>query len=139
MSLISKIDSDLVSAMKSKDVETLKVLRVLKGEIQRNEQGKDGKIVLTDSQVTTIVKKMVDNLKETGGLDGEISILSEYLPKQLTNDELVDIVIGLIEVNNYNSIKDMGKIMKYFKDNYEHRYDGSKLSSIIKLELNKTQ
>lgn len=139
MSLISKIDSDLVSAMKSKDVETLKVLRVLKGEIQRNEQGKDGKIVLTDSQVTTIIKKMVDNLKETGGLDSEITILSEYLPKQLTNDELVDIVIGLIEVNKYDSIKDMGKIMKYFKDNYEHRYDGSVLSSIIKLELNKTQ
>lgn len=139
MSLISKIDSDLVSAMKRKDVETLKVLRVLKGEIQRNEQGKDGKIVLTDTQVTTIIKKMVDNLKETGGLGSEITILSEYLPKQLTNDELVDIVIGLIEVNKYNSIKDMGKIMKYFKDNYEHRYDGSMLSSIIKLELNKRQ
>lgn len=139
MGLIDLINSDIVSAMKNKNKDTLNILRVLKGEIQRAEQTPKGKVDLSDSDVIVIIKKMVDNIKETNGSNSDVLILSKYLPTQLSESDITNKVIGLIELNYYSSIRDMGKIMGYFKQHHSGQYDGNYLSEVVKLQLSKIE
>lgn len=128
MSLINLISEDLKSAMKEKNATKLGILRVLKAEIQRSEQGANGKIELADGDVVKIVKKLVEGIKETTNNQDELSVLEGYLPKQLSEAEMREIVSLL-------SIKDMGAVMKHFKANYDGQYDGKTLSVIVKESL----
>lgn len=138
MELQKQINSDLVSAMKNKETTTLNVLRVLKGEIQRAEQSPSGKIELSDGDVIKLIKKSIDSINETGGNQAEVAVLEKYMPKQMTEIEINLVVIPLILNNNYNSPKDMGKIMGYFNQNYAGQYDGKLLSEVVKNLLTNT-
>ena len=130
--LQERINSDLVNAMKSKDITTLNVLRVLKGEIQRAEQSSSGKIELSDADIIKLVKKSIDGINETGGNQVEIDVLEKYMPSQLSENDMEVITIKLILNNNYNSPKDIGKIMNYFNENYGGQYDGKVLCKMVK-------
>lgn len=125
MSLINSISDDLKSAMKEKNTLKLGILRVLKAEIQRLEQGPNGKVELNDGDVIKIVKKLVEGIKETSQNQDEISILETYLPKQFSEIEIRQIISSL-------SVKDMSAIMKHFKTNFDGQYDGKILSTIVK-------
>ena len=125
MNLINSISEDLKTAMKEKNTVKLGILRVLKAEIQRSEQGANGKVELTDGDVIKLVKKLVEGIKETTNNQDELSILETYLPKQLSEAEMREIISLL-------SVKDMGAIMKHFKANYDGQYDGKTLSTIAK-------
>jgi len=128
MNLINSISEDLKTAMKEKNTVKLGILRVLKAEIQRSEQGANGKVQLSDADVIKLVKKLIESIKETTNNQDEITVLDVYLPKQLSEVEMREIVSLL-------SIKDMGAIMKHFKANYDGQYDGKILSSIVKESL----
>jgi len=128
MNLINSISEDLKTAMKEKNTVKLGILRVLKAEIQRSEQGANGKVQLSDADVIKLVKKLIESIKETTNNQDEITVLDVYLPKQLSEVEMREIMSLL-------SIKDMGAIMKHFKANYDGQYDGKILSSIVKESL----
>lgn len=128
MGLINLISEDLKTAMKEKNAIKLSLLRVLKAEIQRSEQTTNGKVELSDGDVVKIVKKLADGIKETTKNQDELNILEGYLPKQLSEDNMREIVSLL-------SVKDMGAIMKHFKLNYDGQYDGKILSNIVKESL----
>lgn len=66
----------------------------------------------------------------------EITILEEFLPTQLTNDEIDNIIKQEIENNSYSSMKDMGKLMSHFKNTYSGRCDMGYVSKRIKEMLN---
>ena len=132
MGLQKQISADLVIAMKNKDVVTLNVLRVLKGEIQRAEQSSNGKVELLDSDIIKLVKKSIDGINETGGNQLEIDVLDKYMPSQMSEDEIKTQLMLLIDSNGYDSQKDMGKIMSFFSENYGGRYDGKLLSQMVK-------
>lgn len=138
MELQKEINSDLITAMKAKDTTTLNVLRVLKGEIQRAEQSSNGKIELSDADIVKLVKKSIDGINETGGDQSEIVVLERYMPKQMSESEIVTLVTSLITTNGYNSPKDMGKIMGYFNQNHGGQYDGKLLSEVVKNSLTNT-
>jgi uncharacterized protein YqeY len=138
MELQKQISADLVAAMKAKDTTTLNVLRVLKGEIQRGEQSSNGKIELSDADIVKLVKKSIDGINETGGDQAEVAVLEKYMPKQMTEFEIQLSVTSLILGNNYNSPKDMGKIMGYFNQNHAGQYDGKLLSEVVKNLLTNT-
>jgi uncharacterized protein YqeY len=135
MELQKQISADLVTAMKTKDTTTLNTLRVLKGEIQRAEQSPNGKIELSDGDIVRLIKKSIDGINETGGNQDEVLVLEKYMPKQMNLDDVISLVKILIGENNYNSPKDMGKIMTYFSQNFAGQYDGKLLSEIVKKEL----
>jgi uncharacterized protein YqeY len=119
------------AAMLNKDAESLTILRVLKGEIERNEQTAKGRVELTDPDIVNLVKKLLQSVKESGGTDKEITILESFLPKQLTEAELKGLVVEYVSANNLTA-KDMGSIMSYFKQTYNGQYDGKTLSVIVK-------
>jgi uncharacterized protein YqeY len=135
MELQKQISADLITAMKTKDTTTLNTLRVLKGEIQRAEQSPNGKIELSDGDIVKLIKKSIDGINEIGGNQDEVLVLEKYMPKQMNLDDVISLVKILIDENNYNSPKDMGKIMAHFSQNFAGQYDGKLLSEIVKKEL----
>lgn len=129
--LKNNITNSIKVAMRDKDVETLSILRVLKGEIERNEQTSKGKVELSDADIVAIAKKLLQSSKDTGASATEISVLESFIPKQMTESELTELTNDYIRSNNL-SIKDMGVIMNHFKNTYSGQYDGKVLSGIVK-------
>jgi uncharacterized protein len=122
------IASDINEARKARDSGKVSILTTLKGEIER----KDDK---SDASVIQEVKKMVQNIQTTTNDQFEMEVLSTYLPKQLTVNEMENIVKEVVEANGYNSMKDMKLVMKHFESNYSGQYDGKALSGIVKNQL----
>ncbi len=122
--LEKKIQSDLVSAMKEKNSMRLSVLRMVKAELQRvkADQGRDHE--LTDEEVVSVVQRLVKQRREaadqyaSGGAEEraaaelkEITVLEEYLPRQLSSDELMKIIVEVAEEVRPFGPADMGKMM----------------------------
>lgn len=123
------IIADMRKAIKNKNVEKRDILRVLMAEIDRGQTKSDGEIL-------SLIKKMCENINQTTKDPIEIEILIEYLPQELSEKEIVVIVDELVKFENYSTIKDMGKIMKFFKINHSSKYDGKMLSEIVIKKLN---
>ena len=131
MNLQKQIREDMLAAMKSRDTETVSLLRVVAGEFGRI--GKD----LTNEQVIKVLKKMSENAKELGNLN-EILILKKYLPEMLEEQQTRTIIGGIIQKNQYNSMKDMGKVMGTVKTHpMSTQIDGKLASRIVKELLSK--
>lgn len=128
MKLQEKIHSDLKNAMINKDNHRKDLLRVLIGEI--NREGKE----LSDERIIKIIKKMSENALIMNN-QLEIDILSEYLPKMLTEQEIDVIISDYILNNDINNIKQMGLVMKYLKDEYGSSIDGKIASLIFKNKI----
>ena len=142
----NQILEDLKSAMKNKDKETLSVIRMVKGAIQMSEL--DKKRELTNDEVIAVISKEIKTRKEAikefekGAREdliqknnSEIKILEKYLPKQLTQEELEDIINQAFELVKPESIKDMGKIMKEVKPQIVGKADMGEVSKLIKAKL----
>ena len=125
MTIHERINEDMISAMKSKNKDILSLLRVVKGEFGR--VGKD----LTDEQSLPIIKKMVQNAKELNNMD-EVHILEVYLPQQMDELELKRVCMNYIMNQPSPSMKMMGQVMGYLKENFGGQYDGKLASSIVR-------
>lgn len=126
------IEERIKLAMRSGDTLTRDTLRVLKGEIERNE---DSQKTLSDIEIQKMAKKMVENLTEMSPDSPEISVLQDFLPNSLTTDELISELESFIRANNIENKQGLGSIMKHFKTNFDGRYDGKELSELIKNRL----
>ena len=135
MSLQEQVKADTIAAMKSKDKETVSLLRVLSGEFGRvkDENGNSVKVV-TDDEATEVIRKMVKNAK---GLDNmeEVGILSKYLPVMLGEMQVKTIVAGIIQKNGYSEMRDMGKVMGTLKTHPMTAQIDGKLASQITRDL----
>ena len=147
MTLVERIQNDIVTSMKNKDSETLNVIRMVKGAIQLEAISK--KKELTDDEVIGVIAKQIkmrnDSILEfeKGGRDDlviqnkkEIDILNRYMPTQLTDDEINEIIDEAFNKINPTSSKDMGLIMKEVTPKLKGKADMGKVSSIIKERLN---
>lgn len=144
MNLKEQIIADMKVAMKEQDTLKRDVLKVVISEIQRAEQTKEGKVVLTDSDVEKLVRKSCKNLEEIINLNdrdsfhekAELDILQAYLPKQLTESEIGVIIDGIINEIGSSEMKQMGKVMGLFNGRYSGLADGKIVSAIVKSKLN---
>jgi hypothetical protein len=115
MTLKEKINTDFMTAFKSKNMISKNILSVIKGEIQTIEKniGSDN---LSDDEVTKILTKTVKSLKETIKLGNdeksklELVIIEAYLPKQMSKEEVTSKVTELVN----SGITQIGAIMKEF-------------------------
>jgi uncharacterized protein YqeY len=129
-SLQERIEQDFKDAMRQKDDVKKSLLRVVIGEFSRDKESK----ILSDEKAIKVIKKMMEDAQTVNRTD-EIKILKEYLPSQLTSDQLICVISQLIEDKAYTSLKDMGKIMNDLKAEFPGRYDGKVASEIIKNRL----
>lgn len=141
-----RILEDLKKAMKERDKVKLSVIRMVKSAIQMEELNK--KRELTDDEIIDVISKQIktrkDSIKEfeKGSRDDliestqtEIDILKDYLPEQLSDDEILEIIDKVFNDVKPESSKDMGKIMKVVSPMVKGRADMGKVSSIIKEKL----
>ncbi len=136
MSLKNEIINDIKIAMKAKDVIKRDILRVLKGDIERMEQGPKGKVEVSDSEIIKLTKKMIQAIMETSNNLDEIKILEKYLPLQLTEDQVREKISKIIIELNATNMKDIGRVMGTFKSKYDGMADGKLISTIVKEKLN---
>lgn len=145
--LKERLLEDLKNCMKDKNVVRKNVIQMVRAAILQVE--KDKQITLDDNQIIDIIakesKKRKDSLAdyEKSGREDlineikeEIAILSEYLPKQLSNEEVEAIVKEIIETIGATSIKDMGKVMKSAKEKIGAASDGRTINEAVKKLLN---
>ncbi|GAB3050808.1 GatB/YqeY domain-containing protein [Virgibacillus ainsalahensis] len=147
MTLLEQLNQDMKQAMKNKDKDKLKVIRMLKASLQ-NESIKLGNGTLSEDEELTILsrelKQRKDSLQEfeSAGrddlvkeLESEINILQVYMPEQLSNEELEAIVQQTIQEVNATSKKDMGKVMSAVMPKVKGRADGSQINKLVQKQL----
>lgn len=125
MKVQEKVKNDLKEAMLQKNEEKKSILRVLIGEF--NREGKE----VSDDKAIGIIKKMVINAKDQKNIN-EQTILEGYLPKQMSKSELKEVCETFINTLDSPTMKDMGKVMSYLKNNFSGLYDGKSASTFVK-------
>lgn len=146
MTLSERINNDLKEAMKSKDSFCLSVIRMVKGAMQLAKP--NPREELTDDDVITVISKQIkmrnDSIKEfeaAGRSDlveqnkKEIEILNTYMPKQLSEEELTEIIDKVFEEVKPTSQKDMGLIMKNISPLVKGKADMSLVNKLVKERL----
>ena len=144
--LKEKLLNDLKNSMKEKNVVRKNVIQMIRAAILQEE--KDKQIEVTDEQIIEIIakesKKRKDALadyKKSGRedlinqIEEEIAIIAEYLPKQLSKEEITVIVKEVIKEVGATSMKDMGKVMKLAKEKNGAQSDGRTINEIVKENL----
>ena len=146
MSLTEKISSDLREAMKQKEETRIRAIRMLKAELEnrRIEKGED----LSEEEIFKAISTLVKKHKESADAyrkgdreelareeEREEKVLSPYLPKQLSEEELKKIVQEAIAESGASNTKDMGKVMKILMPKISGRAEGGAVSSLVKEAL----
>lgn len=146
--LKEKLLEDLKSAMKEKNTNKKNAVQMVRTAILQIE--KDKGIEVTDEQIIDIIAKEVKKRKDSlvdfekanrqdliDQINEEIEVLEGYLPKQLTDEELEEIVSKIITDVGATNIKDMGKVMKEAKAQIGARADGKRINEMVKKILDK--
>ena len=148
MSLREKIESDYKNALKSKDKNKISTYRlILSGikDLDINNRSGPNKKDTDDEDIKKLLKKMIKQRSESievykknnrGDLleieENEVNVLSEYLPKQMSEEETISICKKIIAKTGASSIKEMGKVMGELKQNHSDTIDFSKAGALIK-------
>ena len=153
MDLKNKINLDYNEALKAKDKSKISTYRLILSAIKdldiSNRSGPNKKDT-DDEDIKKLLKKMIKQRAESIDVykknnredllkieENEYKILSDYLPKQLSEEETKKICSEVIQKLGANSIKDMGKVMGELKKNYSDTLDFSKAGSLLKEILTK--
>jgi len=148
MSLREKIESDYKNALKSKDKNKISTYRlILSGikDLDINNRSGPNKKDTDDEDIKKLLKKMIKQRSESIEVykknnrndlleieENEVNVLSEYLPKQMSEEETISICKQIIAKTGASSIKEMGKVMGELKQNHSDTIDFSKAGALIK-------
>ena len=143
MTIKDKLKNDLVAAMKEKDAVRKNVVQLIKAGILQVE--KDKRITLDEEGVLDVIAKQLKQRRDSlpdyeksgredliAQLKREMELLMEYLPKQLTKEELTEIVKEAVLETGATTIKDMGKIMAAVMPKTKGRADGKEINLIAR-------
>jgi uncharacterized protein YqeY len=144
--LKGRITEDMKAAMRSGEKERLGVIRMVTAAIKQREV--DERVILDDSQVLSVLEKMIKQRKESLALfeaghrpdlvakeAAEITLLQGYLPSPLSESEIDALVSEAITATGAASIKDMGKVMGIIKSKAQGRADMAVVGAKIKAKL----
>ena len=138
MSLREKLNEELKASMKARDKERTGALRLLEVD---HEKLPDDKII---SIVSHMIKEREDSIKQYKDAgrpelavkeEGEIKVISEFLPAQLSDDEVSSLIDEAVSATGAAGMKDMGKVMAYLKPKVQGRTDMGALSGRVKAKL----
>ena len=143
MAKIDQLNQDMKEAMKAKDKFRLSVIRMLKGALQKAEIDKEE--ALTDDEELSILsrelkqrKDSVNEFHEAGRDDladqtaKEIEIVENYLPKQLSEEEITQAVKEVIDQVGASAMKDFGKVMGTAVAKLKGQADGNQIQKVAK-------
>ena len=146
MSLKEKITEDMKSAMRSKEPDKLGVIRLLLAAIKQKEV--DERIELSDDDILKVIEKMLKQRRDSieafnkanrkdlvDKEEFEVVFLQQYLPEQLKDSEIDQIIDDVISVSGASSIKDMGIVMGSVKTKVAGKANMAEVSQKIKTKL----
>ena len=146
MSLKERLTEDMKDAMRARDKGRLAVLRMTIAAFRQREI--DDRIELDDAQTLAVVEKMIKQRKESARLfrqgdridlaeteENEVQILTGYLPKQMTEEEITALVEKSIAAVDATAMSDMGKVMGLIKAEAQGRVDMADISARIRTRL----
>jgi hypothetical protein len=141
-----QLQDEMKAAMKSGDKRRLGIIRLILAAIKQREV--DERIELDDTQVLLVLDKMVkqrrdsvEQFEKAGRTEladqekFEIGVIQEYLPAQLSEDEISTLITEAITATGAESMKDMGKVMGMLKPKLQGRADMGAVSGLIKQNL----
>lgn len=145
MNLFDQVNSDIKAAMLAKDKVRLETLRGIKKEFLEAKTAKGGNGELADDAATKILVKMVKQRKETAAIYteqnrpelaqnelAEAAVIEEYLPKQMSEEELTEALKAIIAQVGASSAKDMGKVMGVASKQLAGKAEGRTISAKVK-------
>lgn len=145
--LKTEVLEDLKAAMREKNTSKLEAVRAVKGAIDKFEKENPGQDINYAKALKPLVKMRMDSIEQFKNAGNEelakkeeveLFIINEYLgkvqPKQMSKEEMESAVNKFV-IDNSIGKDGMGKIMSFFKTNYDGQYDGKELSLIVKTIL----
>ena len=146
MSTLEQINANVKDAMRAKDKERLKILRMITATVKQIEV--DERIEVDEPRMLAILDKMFKQRRdsisqyEAAGRDdlaaveiAEVTVIQEYMPEQLSDDEIEEMIKAAIAESGATSMKEMGKVMGIIKPKAQGRADMGQLSGKIKALL----
>ena len=147
MSMKTQLTDAMKDAMRARDKPRLSAIRLMLSEVKRIEV--DERIEISDERLIAILDKMIKQRRdsitqyEAAGRQeladieiGEISVIQEFLPVALTEDEISAMITAAIGATGAESMRDMGKVMGILKPQIQGRADGGAVSGRVKSALN---
>ncbi|MBT3672131.1 MAG: GatB/YqeY domain-containing protein [Porticoccaceae bacterium] len=147
MSMKTQLTDAMKDAMRAKDKPRLSAIRLMLSEVKRIEV--DERIEISDERLIVILDKMIKQRRdsitqyEAAGRQeladieiGEITVIQEFLPVALTEEEISIMIAAAIGATGAESMRDMGKVMGILKPQIQGRADGGAVSGLVKSALN---
>ena len=151
MTIREDVKKKLKEAMKKKDIALISTLRLVIASIKDKDiiaKGKGNNIGINDEEIISLLQTMIKQRKSSIDIylegkrddlakkeENEIEIISNFLPKQLSNEEINIIIDATISSCGASSMKDMGLVIKLIKNEYNGKMDFGNVSKIIKNKL----
>lgn len=148
MSLQENVMTAMKDAMKSKDANALTSLRAIKTELLLAQTETGSKEALTEEQEIKILQKLVKQRKESAAIFQEqgredlaqpeldqAAVIEKYLPEQMSEEEVANVVDAVIAKTGANSMKDMGMVMAEVNKEIAGKADGKTVAMIVKQKL----
>lgn len=145
-SIKTQVNDAMKNAMRARDKERLGTIRLIQAEFKRIEV--DERIEISDERALTIMDKMVkqrrDSIKQYQDAGRqeladqeifEVSVIQEFLPKQLSEEEIAELIDQAIEQTGAAGMQDMGKLMGVLKPQLQGRADMGAVSGLVKSKL----
>jgi len=148
MGLQENVMTALKTAMKAKDTVALEALRAIKSAILLAQTEKGGGNGLSEEDEIKLVQKLVKQRKDSAAIFTEqgrndlaepelaqVAVIEQFLPEQLTEEEIEKVVVQTIDAMGATGMKDMGKVMGIVSKELAGQADGKTISSIVKNKL----
>jgi uncharacterized protein YqeY len=146
MSLKARLTEDMKQALKAGDKSRLSVMRMALAAIKQREV--DDRVELDDGEVVGVIEKMIKQRRESASQyrsgnredlatkeEGEVEVLSNYLPEPLSDAEIEALIGQAIEASGAQTLRDMGKVMGQIKAKAQGRVDMGQVGERVKALL----
>ena len=137
------------AAMRAKDSLKLEALRAIKSAVILEQTSVGGSDTLSDEQEIKLVQKLVKQRKDSAQIfreqnrpdlaepeEAQAQVIAQFLPEQLSEEEITAIIQSIIEKTGASGMKDMGKVMGMASKEMAGKADGKTISTVVKAQLN---
>ena len=149
MSLLNSLNDELKAAMRAKDSLKLEALRAIKSAVLLAKTATAGDVDLTEEEEIKLLQKLVKQRKDSAVIfkeqnrddlatpeEAQARVIAQFLPDQLSEQEIEQIVDEIVAKTGAQGMKDMGKVMGMASKEMAGKADGKTISTIVKQKLN---
>lgn len=149
MGILANLTDEIKTAMRAKDSLKLEALRAIKSAVMLEQTAAGGSDTLSDEQEIKLVQKLVKQRKDSAQIfreqnrpdlaepeETQAQVIAQFLPEQLSEEEITAIIKSIIEKTGASGMKDMGKVMGMASKEMAGKADGKTISTVVKAQLN---